>query len=88
MSTSFPSYVTFDQIADRLHVPLKTVRYWVSAGKLNAFKPGRHPLVREDELLAFIENAALDKLRANCARKTRARLAAGTARGARRMVQP
>jgi excisionase family DNA binding protein len=82
MSTSFPKFVTFDQAAERLLVPLKTVRYWVSAGKLKAYKPGRHPLIREDDLLAFVENAALDKLRANCARKTRARLAAASTRKA------
>lgn len=50
-----PTFLTYDQVAERLHVAPKTVRYWVDTRKLRAFKPGRHPLVREDDLAAFVE---------------------------------
>ena len=68
---SFPAFLTFAQVAARLHVPVASVRYWVSVGKLAAFKPGRHPLIREDDLLAFVEGASVAKVRADRARRTR-----------------
>jgi excisionase family DNA binding protein len=46
-----------EAVAARLgDTPLKTVRNWVSAGKLQAYKPGRHPLVKETDLDIFIES--------------------------------
>jgi excisionase family DNA binding protein len=52
-----PTYLTLDQIAERLHTPRETVRYWVAVGKLRSYKPGRKRLVREDDLVAFIEGS-------------------------------
>jgi excisionase family DNA binding protein len=34
---------------------IETIRGWIWRGKLRAYKPGKHPLVRESELLAFVE---------------------------------
>jgi hypothetical protein len=44
----------------------------VHAGKLRAFKPGRHPLVRETDLAAFVEAAELGKVRAEKVKRARA----------------
>lgn len=74
-----PVYLTLSQVAERVHVPLETVRYWIYAGKLPAYKPGRSPLVREDELAAFVEGAAVDKQRAAKAKRTRTAVRKGSA---------
>ena len=79
MSTTATKYLTLDQISEQLHTPLDTVRFWIYSGKLAAFKPGRHPLVREEDLAAFIEGSALSKRRTAAARATRT---------ARKPVQP
>jgi excisionase family DNA binding protein len=68
------SFLTYDQVSAMLHVPTGTVRYWVSAGKLNAYKPGRHPLIKAAELEAFVEAGSLKENRASAA-KTRAGVA-------------
>lgn len=33
----------------------ETIRHWIWEGRLKSYKPGKHPLVRETELLAFVE---------------------------------
>lgn len=33
----------------------ETIRRWIWEGKLKAYKPGMHQLVRESELLALVE---------------------------------
>lgn len=68
---SLTAFLTLEQISKQLHTPLDTVRFWIYSGKLAAFKPGRHPLVREDDLKAFVENSALSKRRTVSARATR-----------------
>jgi excisionase family DNA binding protein len=66
-----PSFLTYDQVAEQLHVPVATVRYWVSVNKLPAYKPGRHPLVKPADLEKFVEASELGKVRAQRARATR-----------------
>lgn len=66
------TYLTLDQVAERLHTPIATVRYWVSVGKLQAYKPGRHPLIRESDLEAFVESSAIGTVRSTRARQRRA----------------
>ena len=44
-----PRFLTYQQVADQLQTPVGTVRYWVQVGELRAYKPGRRPLVREDD---------------------------------------
>jgi excisionase family DNA binding protein len=44
-----------ERVAELTSTPLATVRYWVQAGKLPAYKPGRHQLVKEEDLTAFLD---------------------------------
>jgi excisionase family DNA binding protein len=56
--------LTFAQVAERLgNTPLKTVQNWASAGRFPVYKPGRHPMVREADLEAFIEGARVGGVR-------------------------
>lgn len=64
-------YLTLSQVAEHLHAPLETVRFWVYQGRLPAYKPGRHPLVREADLAAFVEASAVGKVRAERVRRAR-----------------
>jgi excisionase family DNA binding protein len=47
--------LTLDEVAAVCHVSAETARHWICEGRLKAYKPGRYPLVREADLLAFIE---------------------------------
>lgn len=47
--------LTLDDVAAVCHVSPETVRHWIWEGRLKAYKPGRAPLVKESELLAFVE---------------------------------
>jgi excisionase family DNA binding protein len=44
--------------------PIGTIRRWIWEGKLVAYKPGKHPLVREADLLALVEANETNKKRA------------------------
>lgn len=33
----------------------ETIRRWIWEGRIKSYKPGKHPLVHESELLAFVE---------------------------------
>lgn len=54
-----PPMLTLTQVAERLQTPVKTIRLWVSQQRLPAFKPGRQHLVKEADLLAFLEASAV-----------------------------
>jgi excisionase family DNA binding protein len=47
--------LTLEEVAAVCHVSPETVRHWIWEGRLTAYKPGRAPLVKEAELLAFVE---------------------------------
>ncbi|MDF3069174.1 MAG: Helix-turn-helix domain [Polyangiaceae bacterium] len=47
--------LTLEEVAAVCHVSPETVRHWIWEGRLTAYKPGRAPLVKESELLAFVE---------------------------------
>ncbi len=53
-----PRMLSLKAVSERLGgpetTPIKTVQRWIYAGRLRAFKPGRHPLIREDDLEAFL----------------------------------
>ena len=66
-----PTYLTYDQVAERLHTTRETVRYWVTAGKLPAYKLGKHPLIKEADLAAAIEASSLSMVRARRVRAAR-----------------
>lgn len=48
-------YLTISEAAEIARVPRKTLQAWVYAGRLKSTKPGRHRLVREDVLYAFLD---------------------------------
>ena len=41
--------------------PVKTSQNWIYAGKLPAYKPGKHPLVREEDLDALLKQSLMVK---------------------------
>lgn len=57
--------------------PTETIRRWVWEGKLTAYKPGKHPLVKESELLALVEASESRKKRVARRRAAWAALHAG-----------
>jgi excisionase family DNA binding protein len=66
-----PSFLTVSEAADAMRVPPATIRYWLSIDKIKGFKPGRHVLIRSEDLTALVEASELGKLRADRARRTR-----------------
>ncbi len=57
--------LTLEQAGELLGgTPTETIRRWIWEGKLTAYKPGKHPLVRESELLALVESSETRKKRA------------------------
>lgn len=46
-----------EEAAAWCRVPVKTVRWWISTGKLPSFRPGRRVLVRRDDVVALVEGA-------------------------------
>jgi len=57
------TYLTFAEAAELARVPVSTVRHWCVTGRLPRYKPGRHPLVKRDELIGFIESTATTTVR-------------------------
>lgn len=47
--------LTLEEVAAIVHVKPETARHWLWEGRLRGFKPGRTVLVKESELLAFVE---------------------------------
>ncbi|HEY2406835.1 MAG TPA: helix-turn-helix domain-containing protein [Polyangiaceae bacterium] len=48
-------YLQLPEAAQIARAPLKSIRRWIADGRLAHFRPGRRVLVREDDLLAYIE---------------------------------
>lgn len=46
--------LTYEEVAERLHVSVRTVRRYVAAGQLRPARPGKKPLITEREFEAFI----------------------------------
>lgn len=66
-----PAFLTVSEAADAMRVPLATIRYWLSINKIRGFKPGRHVLIKSEDLTALVEASELGKVRAERARRTR-----------------
>lgn len=49
--------LTYEQVAERLHCTVRTVRRLVAAGELRVIRPTKKPLVSERELEAFVAAA-------------------------------
>lgn len=63
--------LTLDEVAAVCHVSPETVRHWIWEGRLTAYKPGRTVLVKETEVLAFVEANETTKKRATPRRAPR-----------------
>jgi excisionase family DNA binding protein len=48
-------WLTIKQIQEEMHVSDKTVKRWITQGKLTAYKPSRAYLVKRSDLNAFLE---------------------------------
>lgn len=70
-----PPYLTIAEAAALIRHEHATVRRWIWEGKIKAFKPGKHPLVRREDLLAFVEASETTAKRA--ARRKRVTVAPG-----------
>lgn len=46
--------LTYEEVAERLHVTVRTVRRLVAAGQLRPVRVSRKPLITEREFEAFI----------------------------------
>lgn len=51
-------YLKLTEASELCSTAPETLRFWIWQGKLRAYKPGRHVLVREDELRAHVESCA------------------------------
>lgn len=56
-----PQMFTIHEIAERLHVSVKTVRRWIGDGKLGHYDVGRYDLVSDEQLAAFLEQRRADR---------------------------
>jgi excisionase family DNA binding protein len=52
--TANEEFLSPEEVGDRLGVSVYTVRRWVKAGQLRAFKPGKEYRVRESDLEEFL----------------------------------
>ncbi len=57
--TNPPKFYTTDEIAEILHVHVKTVRDLINAKKLGAIKIGKDYRISEEQLKQFIENSTV-----------------------------
>lgn len=61
--------LTLDEASELIRTPAETIRRWIWEGRLVAYKPGKHQLVRESELLALVEASETRKKRVANRRK-------------------
>jgi excisionase family DNA binding protein len=54
MTAHVTQMFTVDEIAERLHVHVQTVRLWIRKGELGYHKLGRYSMVSEDQLAEFL----------------------------------
>jgi excisionase family DNA binding protein len=66
------AYLTIDQVSELTHAPIATVRWWIHTRKLPAFKPGRHLLIKQADLTAFVEGASVAERGAERVKRARA----------------
>ena len=51
-------WLSVEDIAKELNVPLDTVRFWIRSKRLRAYKPGKEYRVRREDLDRFLEESA------------------------------
>lgn len=55
-------WLFLEEVADELRTSIGTVRYWVKAGKIRSYRPGRRRMVRRSDLEAFVaRSVTVDK---------------------------
>jgi len=54
-------FISLEDVAERLHVTVDTVRSWVREKQLPAYRIGRSYLVKPEDLEKFIESRRTDK---------------------------
>ncbi len=50
-------WLSVEDIAKELNVPLDTVRYWIRSKRLRAYKPGKEYRVKREDLDRFLEDS-------------------------------
>jgi excisionase family DNA binding protein len=56
---------TAEEAAARLKISVRTLREWLRTGKLRGVNTGKHWRIREQDLLAFVENTYDPRKRTN-----------------------
>jgi excisionase family DNA binding protein len=51
-------WLSVEDIAKELNVPLDTVRAWIRSKRLKAYKPGKEYRVKREDLDRFLEESA------------------------------
>ena len=64
MSASEERLLSLEDVADRLQVSDQSVRRWIKAGKLAAYKPGLEWRIRPSDLEDFLETRSYPKVQA------------------------
>ena len=49
--------LTLAEAGELVRTPVATLRMWIWQGRIQAFKPGKHPLLRESDLLELVEQS-------------------------------
>jgi excisionase family DNA binding protein len=63
-TTATERYFSLGEVADRLGVSDQTVRRWVKAGELPAYKPGKEWRIKDSDLDSFLETRSFPKVQA------------------------
>jgi excisionase family DNA binding protein len=50
-------WLTVEDVSAELGVPVETVRSWIRNKKLPAYKPGKHYLIKREDLDKFLEDS-------------------------------
>ena len=50
-------WLSVEDIAKELNVPLDTVRFWIRSKRLKAYKPGKEYRVKREDLDRFLEDS-------------------------------
>jgi excisionase family DNA binding protein len=61
--------LTLAEASTLIRTPKETIRYWIWRGQLEGFKPGRHVLVRETDLLERVASNETTRRRARTQRE-------------------
>jgi excisionase family DNA binding protein len=63
-TTAIDRYLSLGEVGEQLGTSTQTVRRWVKAGELPAYKPGKEWRIRESDLAEFLEARSTPKVQA------------------------